>query len=112
MPKYKVLERSYIGERLVEKDELVEYDGKPGNNLEPTDAEGRRAAKEFAEEREQLALSQAAMRGFAANVSAEFARGAFAAPSAKTAPGPTAMEHLVKTRGEHVMADKGALKVR
>lgn len=34
MPQYKVLQKSYINNRIVEEGEIVEYDGKPGTNLE------------------------------------------------------------------------------
>jgi len=33
MPKYHVLEKSYINNRIVEAGEIVEYDGTPGGNL-------------------------------------------------------------------------------
>jgi hypothetical protein len=38
MPRYIVTQLSYIGGRLVEPGEEVEYDGKPGSALEPVDA--------------------------------------------------------------------------
>ena len=34
MPKYKVLEKSFINNSIVEAGEIVEYQGQPGNNLE------------------------------------------------------------------------------
>ena len=34
MPKYRVLEKSYIGNAIREAGEVVEYDGKPGKALE------------------------------------------------------------------------------
>lgn len=37
MPKYCVNRRSYIGGCVVEPGEIVEYDGKPGSNLDPVD---------------------------------------------------------------------------
>lgn len=37
MPKYEVLELSYIGNSLVQPGTVVEYDGKPGRNLRPLD---------------------------------------------------------------------------
>lgn len=45
MPRYRVLQKSYINERIVHEGEEVDYDGQPGTNLEPLDAEARRAAK-------------------------------------------------------------------
>lgn len=39
MAKYKVLERSFIGNRIVEVGEVVEYDREPGENLEPVSDE-------------------------------------------------------------------------
>lgn len=40
---YCVLERSFINNTVVEEGEIVEYDGKPGKNLELI--EGRRKAQ-------------------------------------------------------------------
>ena len=37
MPKYKVLQKSFLGNRLVEEGEVVDYDGEPSDNLEPVD---------------------------------------------------------------------------
>lgn len=34
MPKYRVLEKSYIGNAIREAGEVVEYEGKPGKALE------------------------------------------------------------------------------
>lgn len=34
MPKYYVLAKSFINNTIVEVGEIVEYDGKPGSNLE------------------------------------------------------------------------------
>lgn len=34
MPKYKVLAKSFINNSIVEEGDIVEYDGKPGSNLE------------------------------------------------------------------------------
>lgn len=35
MAKYKVLVQSFINNKIVEAGEIVEYDGRPGTNLEP-----------------------------------------------------------------------------
>ena len=35
MAQYKVLQKSFINNNIVEEGEIVEYDGKPGTNLEP-----------------------------------------------------------------------------
>lgn len=45
MPRYRVLELSYIGDRLQEADIELDYDGLPGSNLMPLDAAARKAAK-------------------------------------------------------------------
>lgn len=42
MPRYRVKETSFFDGGLVKPGDLVEYDGVPGFNLEPTDAEGRK----------------------------------------------------------------------
>lgn len=34
MPKYRVLAKSFIHNTIVEEGEVVEYDGRPGSNLE------------------------------------------------------------------------------
>jgi len=34
MAKYRATEQSFINDKLVEKDEIVEYTGQPGSNLE------------------------------------------------------------------------------
>ncbi len=47
MPEYRVLARSFIGDRLVEAGEIVEYDGNPSpENLQPLCAEGARRMDE------------------------------------------------------------------
>ncbi|HEX9446803.1 MAG TPA: hypothetical protein VF920_02450 [Dongiaceae bacterium] len=45
MPRYRVLELSFIGDRLREPDEEIDFDGLPGSNLLPLDAAARKAAK-------------------------------------------------------------------
>lgn len=37
MPKYRVLQKSFIGNRIVEEGEEVDYDGEPSDNLGPID---------------------------------------------------------------------------
>lgn len=44
MARYRVLEKSYINDRLVETGEEVEYEGLPGHNLEPLDKAAKAAA--------------------------------------------------------------------
>jgi hypothetical protein len=40
MPKYEVLEKSFIDNHIVEAGTVVDFDGLPGRNLKPMDAEG------------------------------------------------------------------------
>jgi len=43
MPRYRVMERSYIGHQLRDEGDIVEYDGKAGPNLQlidPLDHDG------------------------------------------------------------------------
>ena len=47
MPKYRVVEKSLIGNEIKEEGEIVEYDGLPGWNLEPLCDEGRAKAAEY-----------------------------------------------------------------
>jgi hypothetical protein len=42
MPKYKVLAPSFIDNRIVNVDEIVDYDGIPAANLQPVDKAGEK----------------------------------------------------------------------
>lgn len=44
MPRYLVLQRSFIDFRLVEPGAEIEYSGKPDSNLEPLDDDAKSAA--------------------------------------------------------------------
>lgn len=46
MPKYRVLEKSFINDGLVEEGTIVDFDGVPGPNLEAIDAEAEAAVQE------------------------------------------------------------------
>lgn len=48
--KYRVLEKSFIGGRIVEEGEVIEFDGKAGNNLEPIKDSAPKAKVKKAEE--------------------------------------------------------------
>lgn len=46
MPQYRVLQKSFIGNRIVEEGEVVDYDGEPSENLELIkQAKGKKAAE-------------------------------------------------------------------
>lgn len=45
MAQYRVTKPSFIGNSLVAEGVVVEYDGTPGDNLEPIDAPAEKAAK-------------------------------------------------------------------
>lgn len=45
MPKYRVTERSFVGNALVEAGTEIEYAGEPGPNLEPIDPAPRRGKR-------------------------------------------------------------------
>ena len=45
MPRYRVLEQSFIGDRLWQPEEELDFDGLPGANLYPLDAAARKATK-------------------------------------------------------------------
>ncbi|GAB6966351.1 hypothetical protein JCM25156A_03880 [Komagataeibacter kakiaceti JCM 25156] len=47
MAKYKVLTRSYIGGKIREAGEVIEYGGNPGSNLEPMDAAAEKKRAEY-----------------------------------------------------------------
>lgn len=53
MKKYRVLVRSFIGGSLVEPGAVIEYDGKPGSNLELVKEEKRKPAGKAAESVEE-----------------------------------------------------------
>jgi hypothetical protein len=61
MARYRVLRQSYLGGRIYEAGEKVEFDGWPSDNLEPLDAAARQtqeaAEKHFAEERRAQTLA-------------------------------------------------------
>jgi hypothetical protein len=44
MPTYKVLQKSFIGNRIVEEGELIEYSGKAGKNLQLVEAPSKKSA--------------------------------------------------------------------
>jgi hypothetical protein len=46
MARYRVLEKSFINNRIVEEGDEVEYEGKAGSNLEPLDKPKRSRAEE------------------------------------------------------------------
>ena len=45
MAQYRVLKDSFIGNSLVKEGDVVDYDGTPGDNLEPVDKAAKAAAK-------------------------------------------------------------------
>jgi len=47
MPKYKVLEKSLIGNEIHEAGAIVDYDGLPAENLEPQCDEGKAKYQEY-----------------------------------------------------------------
>lgn len=61
MPRYKVLEKSLVGNEVFEAGVEVEYDGYPSANLEPLCDQGRKKAVELEElnkKRVELMISQ------------------------------------------------------
>jgi hypothetical protein len=68
MAKYRVKEKSFIGNVLVEAGSEIEFDGPPSTNLEPLDAQAKKAvtgAKNA--DRESLARQQEAAAGINLN---------------------------------------------
>ncbi len=47
MPKYRVLEQSFIDAKVMFPGEEIEYDGLPAENLEPLDDEGKAKYQEY-----------------------------------------------------------------
>lgn len=52
MPKYRVLEPSFIEARIIPAGEEIEFFGDPGPNLEPLDDDAREALRVYVEEKE------------------------------------------------------------
>lgn len=46
MPKYRVLEKSFIENKLVEAGAVIDYDGEASSNLEPLSKKEAKAAEE------------------------------------------------------------------
>ncbi len=53
MPKYRAKTKHYLNDRMVEADEVVDYDGIPGTRLEPLDAEARKRMEAADKDREK-----------------------------------------------------------
>ncbi|MET1025701.1 MAG: hypothetical protein ABWY00_00930 [Dongiaceae bacterium] len=45
MPRYRVVETSFIGDRIHEVGQEIEFGAQPGTNLEPLDGAARKAVK-------------------------------------------------------------------
>ena len=56
MAQYRVLKDSFIGNSLVKEGDVVDYDGTPGDNLEPVDKAAKAAAKVAAKAEADAAL--------------------------------------------------------
>lgn len=65
MPQYRVVKTSLIEGRIVQPGALVDYDGLPGNNLEPTDKAGEARKAERAEQLRPKDPNEAIGRGMA-----------------------------------------------
>lgn len=64
MAKYRVTKQSFINHALVNEGDVIEYDGIPGDNLEPMDTPAKTAAKTAASaDKESLERQQAAAKG-------------------------------------------------
>lgn len=60
MPKYRVLELSFINARLIPAGEEIEFDGDPGPNLEPLDDEAHEAKRVYVEVKEPARIAKMA----------------------------------------------------
>lgn len=63
MAKYRVLEASFIDNKMCKEGDVVEYDGIPGSNLEPLDAPAEKAAKKVDPAGDKKRLEAAAQTG-------------------------------------------------
>lgn len=66
MPKYEVLQVSFIDNRLVQVGDVIDFDGEPGPNLKPVDKAAQKAANE-AQAPGELATLIGALRMHAAS---------------------------------------------
>ena len=55
MAKYRATEQSFINDKIVEKDEIIDYSGEPGSNLEPVSKNSRVGAKVATDSADDLA---------------------------------------------------------
>jgi hypothetical protein len=107
MPKFRVLEKSFIDNSIAEEGKIVEYDGVPGKNLEPVDAAGEKLAEKASDgvnaadlARQKVAAAtgdpDAVQAAAAASAAAEAAEKAIAAGGTPTAtPAPAGAGDLV-----------------
>lgn len=64
MAKYRVRQTSFLDNKLVQEDDIVDYDGVPHENLEPLDKPAEQAAQEAAHaDLEAIARQKAAAAG-------------------------------------------------
>lgn len=66
MPKYRVLQTSFIGNSLVNEGDIVDYDGKAGDNLELLDKKSKSANDKAAQAASEANPSDAASDAAAA----------------------------------------------
>ncbi len=59
MAKYRVKVPSFINHSLVNEGDIIEFDGIPGDNLEPVDKAAEKAAKDAAKANEESKERQA-----------------------------------------------------
>jgi hypothetical protein len=58
MPKYQVLKKSFIGNRVVEAGETIDFDGQPSDNLKAVADEKKHAARKSAEKPAEEAAAE------------------------------------------------------
>lgn len=78
MPRYLIKELSFIANRLIQPDEEIESDEKPGAHWEPLDKPAKVASKAAADE--EAAAADAARKSAEARAAREAGEGMIAAP--------------------------------
>lgn len=63
MAKCRVVETSFINNVLVHADDVIEFDGIPGPNLEPLDKDGKKLAEAYDPNGDRQRLHDAALAG-------------------------------------------------
>lgn len=76
MPQYRVTKQSFFESRMIQPGAVVEFDGIPGDNLEPLDSDGEARKKERLDSLRPVDANEAIGRGMAKGMAAAQKKGA------------------------------------